>query len=255
MEEFDCFSGPSPGSLQSNFKKFLKTRKEQIKQMTIKSNAETQNRECPQRKQALREKFLDRAKSYIGVPYAKRFHEPGTEAYNSPIFLDCCALVRQAVDDLQDDFGFRIGRWNQAYQYDVLGPEISLEEMQPGDLVFYSATYYDTKKRRQIHDMVHVEIFIGGHTGEQSLGARWFKGAVQFFDSFKFVSTNYYDIKWHYKSIDLWLRGVCQSQCLEHPWGNDRKYNWLTHNSIFAEDDGQENDTNESSPEKNEQGV
>ena len=253
MEPLDCFSSPAQGSLQSNFKKFLKVRKQQIKQITVKTNTDLQNRDCPVRKQALREKFLDRAKSYTGVPYAQRFHEPGTASYNSPIFLDCCALVRQAVDDLQDDFGFRLGRWNQAYQYDVLGPEIPLEEMKPGDLVFYSATYYDTKKRRQIHDMVHVEIFIGGPTGEQSLGARWFKGGVQIFDSFKFVSTNYYDIKWHYKSIDLWLKGICLSQCLEHPWGTDRKYNWLTNNSIFAEENDEEIETSESPSAKYDQ--
>jgi hypothetical protein len=221
--------------------------------MSIKCQTESLNREDPIHKQVLREKFLNRAKSYIGIPYARRYHEEGSSMYNSPLFLDCCALVRQSLDDLQEDFGFRIGRWNQAYQYDVLGPEITLEEMVPGDLVFYSATYYDTKKRRQIHDMVHVEIFLGGPTGEQSLGARWFKGAVQVFDSFKFVSTNYYDIKWHFKSIDLWLKGICTSQCNEHPWGTDRKYNWLTHNSIFAQD--QEEATENSTPEKGNQGL
>jgi NADH:ubiquinone oxidoreductase subunit 2 (subunit N) len=35
--------------------------------------------------------------------------------------------------------------------------------------------------------MVHVEIFTGGETGEQSIGARWQKGVVQFFDSYKFI--------------------------------------------------------------------
>ena len=237
MEAEDFFNCEKKQDLQQNFKNFLKSRKQQIKQMTVKTKEEEADKNDPFRKQALRQKFLDRAMSYIGIPYARKFHEEGTPAYNSHLFLDCCALVRQAVDDLQDELGFRIGRWNQAYQYDVLGPEIPFEELVPGDLVFYSATYYDQKKRRQIHDMVHVEIFIGGPTGEQSLGARWFKGGVQIFDSYKFVSTNYYNIKWHFKSIDLWLQGRCISQCQEHPWGTDRKYNWLTHNSIFAEDD------------------
>ena len=210
---------------------------------------QAETRESPEYQSNLRQRFLDRAKSYIGTPYAKRYHDPGTDYYNSPLFLDCCALVRQVLDDLKEDFGFRIGRWNQAYQYDVLGEEIAFEELQPGDLIFYSATYYDVKKRKQLHDMVHVEIFLGGETGEQSIGARWFKGAVRVFDSYKFESTNYYDIKFHYKSIGLWLKGVCQSQCSMHPWRDDRKYQWLTGNSIFAQEE-EECQTDGSSPER-----
>lgn len=232
----DIFNSTNKTStLQENFQKFLKERKRQIREKNFKSRMVLENRDTPEYQAALREKFLRRAKDYIGIPYAKRYTEPGSPEYNSPLFLDCCALVRQVLDDLKEDFGFRIGRWNQAYQYDLLTPEISFEEMKPGDLIFYSGTYYDAKKRRQLHDMVHVEIFLGGETGEQSIGARWFKGAVRIFDSYKFVSTNYYDIKFHYCSINLWLKGVCQSQCHLHPWRDDRKYNWLTHNSIFAE--------------------
>jgi hypothetical protein len=67
--------------------------------------------------------------------------------------------------------------------------------------------------RKQKHDMVHVEIFTGGHTGEQSIGARWQRGEVQFFDSFKFVSTAYHSIKFHFKSLDTYLEGVCKSHC------------------------------------------
>lgn len=245
----DFFSNGKPeAKLQENFKKFLNERKKQIKEKTVQAKEKIANRDTIEYQSELRQKFLNQAKSYIGVPYAKRYHEPGSAHYDSPIFLDCCALVRQALDDLKEEFGFRVGRWNQAYQYDVLGPEIAIEEMQPGDLIFYSATYYDVKKRKQLHNMVHVEIYLGG---EQSLGARWFKGAVRVFDSYKFESTNYYDIEFHYKSIDLWLKGVCQSQCPEHCWRDDRKYQWLTSNSIFAQD-SDENDTNGSSPEREE---
>lgn len=42
------------------------------------------------------------------------------------------------MDDLQDDFGFTIGRWNQAYMFDTLPTELTLEQMKPGDLVFYT---------------------------------------------------------------------------------------------------------------------
>ena len=40
--------------------------------------------------------------------------------YDSPLFLDCCALVRRVLFDLKDDFGFKIGAWNQAYQVVML---------------------------------------------------------------------------------------------------------------------------------------
>ena len=35
--------------------------------------------------------------------------------YNSPLFLDCCGLIRRALRDLKEHFGFEIGPWNQAY--------------------------------------------------------------------------------------------------------------------------------------------
>ena len=57
--------------------------------------------------------------------------------------------------------------------------------------------------------MVHVEIFYGGETGEQTIGARWFKGVVSIFNSYKFTSEKYYDIQYHFKSIDTWLQGIC----------------------------------------------
>ncbi len=94
----------------------------------------------------LRNKFVDKALSYIGIPYAKRFLDENNPLYNSPIFLDCCGLVRQCVNDLKEDFGFMLGRWNQAYQFDILPEEITFEKMKRGDLIFYTATYYKEKK-------------------------------------------------------------------------------------------------------------
>jgi len=70
------------------------------------------DRKDPVFKQKLREKFVETAKKYFGVPYAQRYHQPGEELYNAPIFLDCCALVRQVVYDLREDFGFYLDRWN-----------------------------------------------------------------------------------------------------------------------------------------------
>ena len=63
-------------------------------------------------------KFIDRAKTYFGVPYHKKYKEP--DAPEAPLYLDCCGLVRQVMRDLADDFGFPIARWNQAYQFDIL---------------------------------------------------------------------------------------------------------------------------------------
>lgn len=91
----------------------------------------------------LRQKFIDQAKKYLGVPYSKKFYKEGDEYFNSPLFLDCCGLIRQCVNDLQEDFKFSLFGWNQAYQYDILPNEITFDQLKPGDLVFYSATFYD----------------------------------------------------------------------------------------------------------------
>ena len=48
--------------------------------------------------------------------------------------------------------------------------------------------------------MVHVEIFLGGETGESTLGARWQKGRCKVFDSYKFTSKNYHSIEYHFRS-------------------------------------------------------
>ena len=124
------------------------------------------NRRDPNFKKQLRQKFIDGCIKYFGVPYAKRYHNQGDPLYDAPIFLDWCALVRQVVYDLREDFGFKLDRWNQAYQYDTLPIDLKFEEMVPGDLIFYSAIYFNEKLRPQKHGMVHVEVFTGGETGE-----------------------------------------------------------------------------------------
>jgi len=178
-------------------------------------------RRSPEFKEELRKKFIETAKKYIGVPYAKRYHKPGDPLYDAPIFLDCCALVRQVVRDLREDFGFTLGRWNQNYQLDTLPIVLTKEQMRPGDLIFWTAQYYDKKKRRQKHDCVHVEIYIGPE--DQSLGSRWQKGTIKIFDTYKFVSKSYHSIVYHYRSLDTWLNGICKSFCDVHSWDRGLK--------------------------------
>jgi hypothetical protein len=162
-------------------------------------------------KDQLRTKFIETAKKYIGIPYAQKYLKPSDPLYSSPLFLDCCAFIRQVVFDLRAEFGFTLGKWNQAYQYDLLPDEgLQEEDLKPGDIIFYSAYYYDKRIKPFPHDMVHVELYMGEG---KSLGARWQKGAIQVFDSYKFKSTLYYDIKYHYRSIDSWLGGILKSYC------------------------------------------
>lgn len=145
---------------------------------------------------------------------------------------------------MREDLGFYLDRWNQAYQFDTLPIALKFEELKPGDLIFYSGIYYNTKLRGQRHNMVHVEIFTGGPTGEQSIGARWQRGFVQYFDSYKFESKSYHSIQFHYRSIDTWLEGICKSFCSVHEWRNWKVFWVPDKKSIFSseEDKYDEND-------------
>eukprot|EP00795_Rhopilema_esculentum_P007069 gene7069-12708_t len=173
---------------------------------------------------ALRSRFLNQALKYLGVPYAKKYHEKGSPDYNAPLFLDCCALVRRVLCDLKNEFGFRVGKWNQAYQFDTLPITIEKEEdLKPGDLVFISGVYFNPERKRQKHNMVHVEIWLGD--GEKTIGARYHRGRVQIHDSYKFVSKSYHSMVYHFKSIDTWLNGICRSFCSEHPWTRSKYLN------------------------------
>src|SRR4051794_34330613 len=101
-------------SLQDNFKKFLKMRKD-LRKLTKKEDTsenvciKLSTRVITNKMELLRKKFIDQAMGYIGVPYGKRYLKEDNPLYNSPIFLDCCGLVRQCVNDLAEDFGFMLG--------------------------------------------------------------------------------------------------------------------------------------------------
>lgn len=66
-----------------------------------------------------------------------------------------------------------------------------------------------------MHDLVHVEIYLGG---EKTIAAREPLGVVSIFDTYKFESSNYYNIIYRFKSIDTWLKGIHKSFCKEHLW-------------------------------------
>jgi len=59
--------------------------------------------------------------------------------------------------------------------------------MKAGDIIFYSAKLYNKDAKVHAHEMVHVEIFVGGDTGSQSIGARRKGGVVQLFDDFRLI--------------------------------------------------------------------
>lgn len=65
---------------------------------------------------------------------------------------------------------------------------------------------------------MHVEIFLGGSTGEETIAAREPRGVVSIFDTYKFESSNYHSIIYRFKSIDTWLKGIHRTFCKEHLW-------------------------------------
>lgn len=210
-------AGDENVSLQDSFKKFRdrKIKERQIMKM-CKGGLGCAKSRSEEYKMSLRTKFIDISKNYLGVPYALRFK--AEEDPIKPLYLDCCGLVRQVLIDMQEDLGFVIGRWNQAYQMDTLPIILKQEELKPGDLIFYEGTYNSNRSKPQKHGNVHVEIFLGGETGEATIGSRFQRGVVSIFPSFKFKSTTWELVQYHFRSIDTWLDGECRSYCPDHQW-------------------------------------
>jgi len=85
-------------------------------------------------------------------------------------------------------------------------------------------------------------VYLGGETGDSSIGSRWSNGTIQIFDSYEFKSTRYYDVVHHFKSLDTWLKGICRSWCSKHAWVND-EHCWMPRrHSIFSENAEEEED-------------
>ena len=212
MSDLSALQESGAQTLQAAFSKFRERRMQEIKLARF-NRGEGLDR-SQEYKDNLRNAFIKSAQSYIGVPYSKRYKEEGAE--DAPLYLDCCALVRRAVQDNQEAFGFLIGRWNQSYQLDTLPIAVeSIADLRPGDLIFYEGIYTSPRSKPQKHNMVHVEIFLGG---ESTLGARLKRGVISIFPSYKFESASWTLVKVHFRSIDTWLNGQCVSHCTEHPW-------------------------------------
>ena len=121
------------------------------------SDAEIAGVKSEKRKAQIRERFLNKAKSLVGVRYSS---------------IDCCGLVRKCVHALPKEFPFRLDVCNQGVMFEMLngqGGVISQQEMKPGDLIFYKAQYVDKMKQMKRNGIVHVEIYLGGG---RSVGSR-----------------------------------------------------------------------------------
>jgi hypothetical protein len=218
------YIGDAPSSkgpnLQSSFLKFRDQKIKEMQMVKMVKQASLSNGRTTEFKAQLRLKFVEQLKRYLGVPYGVKYKAP--EDPIAPLYLDCCALVRQAVQDLQDEFGFIIGKWNQSYQIDTLPIVLTPDQLRPGDLIFYEGAYLSKRSKPQKHNIVHVEVFLGdGETGEECIGSRYHRGKVSLFPSYQFTSTTWSLVNYHFRSLDTWLDGVCKSFCGEHDWQSD----------------------------------
>ena len=241
IENKKCHFKSKDNSLQNNFKNFRKhINKLREKKKDSKKLQPISFKDHPERIKELRDKFVETARSLIGIPYGKKYLIKHPE-YKEDFFLDCCGLVRQVVYLMSEDLGFTLAHWNQCYQYDMLPEEIPFEQTQKGDLVFYSADYFPGKKRKRfIHDMVHVEILTGD--GEKTIGSRKKDSTVMEFNCYKLKDNSRYRYKYHFKSIETWLRGKLQSFCSEHKWekGTDKLSVEISKYSAFNEENDEE---------------
>ena len=203
--------------LQAAFGKF-RAAKVNERRLLKACRANSRGERTQEFKDQLREKFVDKCRSYYGVPYHEKYRGDKSIA---PLYLDCCGLVRQVVRDLTDDFGFLIGKWNQAYQIDILPKVIEFEDLKPGDLIFYEGDYTSPRSKKQKHDIVHVEVFVGAESGYATIGARFQKGVIQEFPHYIFPSSLWTLKKVHFRSLDPWLEGKCESCCPDHKWHCD----------------------------------
>ncbi|CAD7947072.1 unnamed protein product [Amoebophrya sp. A25] len=210
VQEVEDFFAPAPtgkqASLQDAFTKFRDSKIKEAQERK-KKGLDTKKQRTQAQKDALRQKWIDALKKYIGVPYAKRYVEEGSDEWNKGVFLDCCALLRQASADLESEWGWKLGRWNQTYQYALCSKQVEEKDMKPGDLIFYEATYHDHWRKAQHWNITHIEVYLG--PGKQTIGSRW-KQHVAFHDTYELGTDDFPSKLWkvhkfHFMSLEPWL--------------------------------------------------
>ena len=234
--------------LSDAFKQFRERKLEEKKRLHELKTKANEKKRTEAFKGHLRKKFVEAARQYLGVPYGKRFHEQdpakackcegclesGKQIRDEPMFLDCCALVRKCVHDLREDFGFVLGAGNQAYQFDTLPIRVdSVDQLEPGDLIFFSGEYFSDKCKQQKHDMVHVEIFVGGDSGKAVIGSREKQKWIKEYDTYEFVSKSWKLKEYFFVKIDTWLDGQLKNHCKTCDWSRFLNKKNSHKNSLF----------------------
>ncbi|CAE7790357.1 unnamed protein product [Symbiodinium sp. CCMP2592] len=177
-------------------------------------------RQVPEAAKALRQRFVDAALKYVGIPYHRSYHDPasakckpGSKLKDAPLFLDNIQLVQKVVEDLKQEFGFLLISNCKPVHCRTTLP-ISFEDpadCEPGDLIFHEELDVEGAPSGRIS---HVEIFIGGATGRESLGSMpWNahprtqeKDGVQIFEDYRIAKeTGKVDYRLHCHSIRTWL--------------------------------------------------
>mmetsp|Transcript_34552 Transcript_34552/g.107582 ORF Transcript_34552/g.107582 Transcript_34552/m.107582 type:complete len:485 (+) Transcript_34552:76-1530(+) len=137
---------------------------------------EVANRRQPAHRIRLREQFVQTAKGFIGTPYAKCYHDPadarcapGSKLFDAPRFMDSAQLIVNAVEELKKDFGFILDVECRPYHlYQLLDQEIAdASFLEPGDFIFYEVY----NRRTRSATIKHVEVFVSGPLGTESLGS------------------------------------------------------------------------------------
>lgn len=74
---------------------------------------------------------------------------------------------------------------------------------------------------------------------------------MSIFPSYKFKSTTWDLVQYHFRSIDTWLEGVCRSHCPDHPWDSASLAIAAAagRRSIFSDQVNDEEDCNADMPE------
>ncbi|KAH8094219.1 hypothetical protein JL720_4212 [Aureococcus anophagefferens] len=184
----DELEGADAPSLQDAFAKFRRGRrktKPTVPASELKVRAAARRAADPAGDKArLRRKFIEKLKTYVGIPYAERYHKPGDALHGRPLYLDCCGLIRRAAQEMRADFGFDLGHWNQAYQFATCPTAREFPAtVEPGDLLFVKGTYFKGRRKPQ--------------KGDAST------------PSFEYDSPWYAITALEWRSLDDWLEGRC----------------------------------------------